>query len=485
MTTRVASVAAQLRSEDPAIRFDGARALRDVVRAYGVDATPALIASVDAAAITFPAGTTPAGEALRPNVFYEVLHDGWRAAATGDPEVAHTWYTAVLDRVEAADPQEGAVLIDTLARDPLTDTSGRGSPYGPLLAAHAPKVLGLLREWADASAASADTDHPIPGDRVVRMVTAILQQATRQDPIIADLAHLAPTLLPTFRTMADWIEIVLDRHPEPLAGLAALIGAAPAGGSDRVADLRGLLRTGRQVDLPALAALLRPYAERWTDDELDTFVREALLEVDEYDEDDDGNPVPSLPVAARRAPTTRAVPEMLLGLGRPTPALADMADALAAASEPPSETAPAMASAPAGVEFADANFKLVVINHLMYERSVLTPKFDLNTFLRTFDRYEIEESGGPIEEVLEYFAALPLTPEHLAHVVELDVEPSLEIWSQIDPGWGGEEDYFDPATYADVALLPNLRKINVDLVTEDTDLSALYERDDIEVTVDD
>jgi hypothetical protein len=472
MTTRVAAVAAQLRSDEPVTRLDGARALRDVVRAHGLDALPALMASIDAAAVKFPSGTTPAGEELRPNVFYEVLHDGWRAAATGDAEVAHTWYTALLDRAEAADPQTGAVLVDTLARDPLTNTRGVGSPYGPLLAAHATRVLGLLRRWAG----------PEGNDRVAGLVTAILQQATRQDPIVADLAELAPMVLPAFRHMDDWIEIVLDRHPEPLAGLAALIGAAPAGGSECLADLRGLLRTGRWVDLPALASLLRPYAERWTDGELDAFVREALLAHEEYDEDNEGAPVAPLPVAVRRAPSTRAVPDMLLGLGRSTPALTDLAAALAAPTEPPPS---APATAQAGVEFADENFKLVVINHLMYERSVLTPRFDLNTFLRTFDRYEIVEPNGPIEEVREHFAALPLTPEHLAHVVELDVEPTLAIWSQIDPGWGGEEDYFDPATYVDVVHLPNLRKITIDYMsTEDTDLSALYERD-LEVIVDD
>jgi hypothetical protein len=173
---------------------------------------------------------------------------------------------------------------------------------------------------------------------------------------------------------------------------------------------------------------------------------------------------------------------MLLDLGRSTPALAELSAALADALAPRPAAEP---RADIGVVFADENFKLVVINHLMYERSVLTPRFDLNTFLRTFDRYEIVEPNGPIEEVREHFAALPLTPEHLAHVVELDVEPNLAIWSQIDPGWGGEEDYFDPATYVDVAHLPNLRTITIHYMsTEDTDLSALYERD-LEVIVDD
>jgi hypothetical protein len=139
---------------------------------------------------------------------------------------------------------------------------------------------------------------------------------------------------------------------------------------------------------------------------------------------------------------------------------------------------------PATVAFADLNVKLVVINQLMYERSVLTPKFDLDTFLRTFDGQVSEDPNGPYPEVLEYFERLPLTPEHLALITELDVDPSARIWSQIDRGWGGEDEHFHPATYVDVAHLPNLRKVTIEfMVNEDTDLSALYERDDLEVTV--
>src|SRR5688500_16718581 len=154
MTTRVAAVAAQLRSDEPAIRLDGARALRDLVRVHRLDALPALMASIDAAAVKFPAGTTPAGEELRPNVCYEVLHDGWRAAATGDAEAANAWYTALLDRVETADPEAGAVLIDTLARGPWSSTAGAGSPYGPLLAAQVDTGTGTCRTEAPRSCRS-------------------------------------------------------------------------------------------------------------------------------------------------------------------------------------------------------------------------------------------------------------------------------------------------------------------------------------------
>ncbi|MEV6632819.1 hypothetical protein AB0M54_18925 [Actinoplanes sp. NPDC051470] len=468
MSSRVAATAAQLRSAEPATRIAGARALADLVRCYGLDALPALLASIDAAAIEFPGeGKFRPTEEPRPYAFYEPLHEGWRAAAEGDAEAAHEWYTALLDRIEAADPKTGARLLHVLTQDPWASPKGAGSPYGPLLAANATRVLGLLAGWTEAEQ---------PAGRPGRLLLAIRQQATRQDPIMAELVQLGPVLLPADATggAGDWIDLVLERHPDPLEGLAALLSAVPYAGPrrrDYAETLRGLLVTTDRVDLPDLAVRLRPYAERWTDDQLELVVREVLLGT--------GKARPSLPVVLRRAPDTRAVPEMLLDLGRSTPALAELSVVLADALAP----RPAEPRAGTGVVFADENFKLVVINQLMYEQSVLTPKFDRDAFIDSFDDHEIEDTNGPTEEVLDYFRALPLTPEDLAQVVELDVDPCADIWSQIDEGWGGEEDYFAPTTYVDVAHLPNLRKIAIDMDAEEADLSALYARG-IEVEVD-
>jgi hypothetical protein len=329
-------------------------------------------------------------------------------------------------------------------------------------------VLGLLAGWTEAEQ---------PAGRPGRLLLAIRQQATRQDPIMAELVQLGPVLLPADATgdADDWIDLLLERHPDPLEGLAALLSAVPYAGPrrrDYAEELRGLLVTTDRVDLPDLAVRLRPYAERWSDDQLEVIVREVLLGT--------GKQRPALPIVLRRAPDTRAVPEMLLDLGRSTPALAELSAALADALAPRPAAEP---RADIGVVFADENFKLVVINHLMYERSVLTPKFDRDAFIDSFDDHEIEDTNGPTEEVLDYFRALPLTPEVLAQVVELDVDPTADIWSQIDEGWGGEEDYFTPTTYVDVAHLPNLRKIAIDMDAEDVDLSALYARG-IEVEID-
>ena len=64
-------------------------------------------------------------------------------------------------------------------------------------------------------------------------------------------------------------------------------------------------------------------------------------------------------------------------------------------------------------------------------------------------------------------------PAHLAHVENLAIGVSAEIWGRIDPGWGGEEK---------VVHLPNLRRVEIDVLDGGRDLSALYARG-IEVVI--
>jgi hypothetical protein len=76
-----------------------------------------------------------------------------------------------------------------------------------------------------------------------------------------------------------------------------------------------------------------------------------------------------------------------------------------------------------------------------------------------------------------------LPPAHLAHVETPAIDGTAEIWNRIDPGWGVEED-ITPATFDDVVHLPNLRRVEIDVLEDGTDLSALYARG-IEVVIHD
>ncbi|GAB2560460.1 DUF6892 domain-containing protein [Leucobacter ruminantium] len=148
----------------------------------------------------------------------------------------------------------------------------------------------------------------------------------------------------------------------------------------------------------------------------------------------------------------------------------------------PEMPAPTKAAAPAlsidAVEFADLNFKLLVLQDLMYDQKLLAPAFDFAEFIEHHVDREIdvnEEGYAPIPEVLAYFAEYPVPRELLGKVVELVQDGGNDIYLQIAPLWDGEDDVFDVKDFADVELLPNLRSLTLTGVDEET-LESLRKR---------
>jgi hypothetical protein len=69
------------------------------------------------------------------------------------------------------------------------------------------------------------------------------------------------------------------------------------------------------------------------------------------------------------------------------------------------------------LNFKDLNFKLAVIQQLMYEQEVLTPKFILEEFAELYTKKEIDlYSDHPIDEVLVYYKKLPI-PARFAELI--------------------------------------------------------------------
>lgn len=445
----------QLESADPRDRLSAARSLAELVRQLRADAMPALLASVDAAAADPPAGQEV--------VLHHVLHEAWRAAVGGSGEAAHAWYAHLVERLERGDPATVERLLGVITDDPTASVYRGGSAYAPLLRAHAGRLTTLLRRLA------ADRR---PDARVTGLVTMIRQQAAADDPVRVELAGLAPVLMPVDRRtyLSDWVGLLVADHPTPASGLAALLDAAIGTEHATWIDVRELLLRRNDVDLAELAGHLRRHVPRWTDAQLDRFVRDTLLDRTAGE--------PGLALVLRRAPARRAVPRALVEQGRRTPAMTELAEALTAASSAPGQHTPAGTPSGGGVVFVDRNLRLAVIEELMYSLEVLTPRFDLASFVRMWPGREIvpDEEPGPIPEVLDHFAAVALTPEMLARVTSLSVEAGDYIWHEIDPTWAGQDDRFAPLTYADIAHLPKLRKILIGMSTPDTDMSALHER---------
>jgi hypothetical protein len=118
-------------------------------------------------------------------------------------------------------------------------------------------------------------------------------------------------------------------------------------------------------------------------------------------------------------------------------------------------------------QFKDFNFKLVVIEQLMYIDETLTPQFSLAGLLREQglgnDPWEYAHQHGldykVVSEARSHFESLEISDELLATVEELCMDGGNQVYQECAPVWDGEDDLFDIASLDDLVLLPNLRRV--------------------------
>ena len=114
--------------------------------------------------------------------------------------------------------------------------------------------------------------------------------------------------------------------------------------------------------------------------------------------------------------------------------------------------------------FQDINFKLCVIEELMYRQNLLIPKFDIFKFIENYKdrKIDIDEEGYEIiPEALEYFEKLDIPLELLTNISEMYQDGGNEIYMQICPFWDGENNQYNITNTKDVSLLPNLKKMTI------------------------
>ena len=111
-------------------------------------------------------------------------------------------------------------------------------------------------------------------------------------------------------------------------------------------------------------------------------------------------------------------------------------------------------------KFKDFNFKLALIQVLMYDKKLLTPKFDV------YDFYKKAHKGRKLDpvdnqlipEAKTYFEELDIPTELLAKVDKIAQQPNDESIEQVIPIWVGEGGEFDIKSTDDLKLVPNLKK---------------------------
>ena len=117
------------------------------------------------------------------------------------------------------------------------------------------------------------------------------------------------------------------------------------------------------------------------------------------------------------------------------------------------------------VQFKSFNFKLAVVQELMYVQEVLKPKFDVYDFCENYTKRDIDPEEYYFEiipEVKKWFQDLPIPASLAPLVTELYFDGGNEIYAQLIPFWDGESDDFDieSLTEEDIRQFPNLKTID-------------------------
>lgn len=149
--------------------------------------------------------------------------------------------------------------------------------------------------------------------------------------------------------------------------------------------------------------------------------------------------------------------------------------------EVPAEPAPMEPPSGKGVTFADFNFKLMVLQELMYRRKVLAPRFDVREFARRYKKraIDVDDDGYEIiPEVRVFFEKYPVPAELLVDIEALSQDGGDAIYLQLCPFWDGEDEAFNVRSADDAALLPKLKRIV--LLSDDEGVVEAFRRRGIE-----
>ena len=334
---------------------------------------------------------------------------------------------------------------------------------------HSPRLLGLIGRIAPHSTqklfATSIKPHTGVGADALEMLFEIYFYHTGLDRDKDLRAEAASLLLPLVRAnveIGNNITLSLLRHhPERSAILSQLIEHyLVVGVHENLAGmffdimLELLDNSGASFiydDLDKIITRIEVSSKRWTGSQFDTFARYAFFYRTKTDED--------RRLLMTKSKKARRLAAMIVDSGHAGAYI----DALRVLYQSIGQATPAPAPSMAGAhQFKDRNFKLLVIGELMYVQQKLLPLFDVAEFIRLHTGREImieNEGYAVIPEVLAYFENLLIPYSLLAQVEALEFDGGNEIYRQIFPYWDGECDTFDVTSAEDVALVPNLRRM--------------------------
>ena len=96
------------------------------------------------------------------------------------------------------------------------------------------------------------------------------------------------------------------------------------------------------------------------------------------------------------------------------------------------------------LQFENLNFKLAVIQVLMYDLNLLKPCFDIYGFADEHKELEINtDSYTVIEPALNFFIKLSIPMEFAQYVEKIYMDGGNEVCMNIIPQWDGEDECFE------------------------------------------
>lgn len=116
------------------------------------------------------------------------------------------------------------------------------------------------------------------------------------------------------------------------------------------------------------------------------------------------------------------------------------------------------------INFSDFNFKLAVVQILMYEKELLKPKFDIEEFVELYDKREIDldkDGYDFIPEVTNYFKKLVIEKKYALEITEIYQDGGNEVYLNLICFWDGEDNVFDIKSAKDADQFPNLKKVTL------------------------
>jgi hypothetical protein len=113
------------------------------------------------------------------------------------------------------------------------------------------------------------------------------------------------------------------------------------------------------------------------------------------------------------------------------------------------------------LHFDNLNFKLAIIQVLMYDLKLLNPAFDIYDFADHYKEEDIDtDSDNVIEPAMNFFKNLQI-PKRLAPYVEtIYMDGGNDVYMNIIPQWDGEDESFDlnEITLIELQQFPNLKE---------------------------